>query len=154
MFVELLAMNRQITISRFVLSALVALTLLALPACSRGKPPQDDAGVAPFPEPHLSVVADGLFGPVGLEALPNGTLPIAEEGTGGCDDSAGATMLLPDGSIGRLLSGLPSTRDSGDLAGVPLTKLSPDGATPLQPRVRYPRIYCTITPFQCEIPFQ
>jgi cytochrome c peroxidase len=83
----------------------------------------------PLSEPHLRVVADGLFGPVGLEALPNGSILIAEEGTGQRDDSAGVSLLLPDGTMGRLISGLPSTRDSGDLAGVPLVKLSPDGAT-------------------------
>ena len=105
--------------------ALFALALLALSSCA-GETVATTT-VRPLAEPHVRVVADGLFGPVGLEALPDGSLLVAEEGTGHRDDSAGITLLKPDGTMGRLVSGLPSTRDSGDLAGVPLVKLSPDG---------------------------
>ncbi|MEZ4680064.1 MAG: hypothetical protein R2932_38170 [Caldilineaceae bacterium] len=35
---------------------------------------------------HVTVVLDGLVGPVGLAALPDGTLLIAEEGTGANDE--------------------------------------------------------------------
>ena len=84
-------------------------------------------GVAPAV--HVTVVADGLFGPIGLAALPNGALLVAEEGTGERDDSAGVSLLQPDGTLGRFISGLPSTLDAGDLAGVPLVSLAPDGTT-------------------------
>ena len=79
--------------------------------------------------PSIRVVADGLLGPIGLAAMPGGGLLIAEEGTGGRDESAGITYLAADGSTQRLISGLPSTRDAGDLAGVPLVSVSPDGST-------------------------
>ena len=78
---------------------------------------------------QVDVIVDGLFGPIGMEVLADGTLLVAEEGTGQRDDSAGVTLIAPDGQVGRFLTGLPSTRDSGDLAGVPLVKLAPDGAT-------------------------
>ena len=38
----------------------------------------------------------------------------------------GMSLLTSEGEIGRLLSGLPSSRDSGDLSGVPLVAVSPD----------------------------
>lgn len=79
--------------------------------------------------PTVRVVADGLVGPIGMAALPGGGLLVAEQGTGERDDSAGISLLLPGGVLGRYLSGLPSSRDSGDLAGAPLIGLSPDGAT-------------------------
>ncbi len=74
------------------------------------------------------VVADGLHNPLGLAQLPDGGLLIAEMGTGMDDDSAGVT-LLREGQIGRFVSHIPSTRDSGDLAGAPLIALSPDAQT-------------------------
>jgi len=77
-------------------------------------------------EPTVTVIAEGLLNPVGLAALSDGTLFIAEEGTGDDDLSAGVSVLLPDGTLGRLISGLPSSRDSGDLSGVPLVGISPD----------------------------
>ncbi|NND13542.1 MAG: ScyD/ScyE family protein [Acidimicrobiia bacterium] len=77
----------------------------------------------------VEVVADGLVNPLGLAALPDGRILIAEEGSGEDDLSAGVSMLMPDGSIGRVISGLPSGRDSGDLSGVPLVGVSPDGTT-------------------------
>ena len=122
-------MNLRIPLSWTAIGAVVFTALFAVAACGRGQSSPVGTGPVPLAEPHTRVVADGLFGPVGLEALPDGSMLIAEEGTGGRDDSAGVTLLLPDGSMGRLISGLPSTRDSGDLAGVPLVKLSPDGAT-------------------------
>ena len=75
------------------------------------------------------ILAEGLYNPVGLAMLPNGNVLIAEEGTGNDDLSAGVSMMLPDGTIGRLISGFPSSRDSGDLSGVPLVNVSPDGET-------------------------
>ncbi|HEX6383930.1 MAG TPA: ScyD/ScyE family protein, partial [Anaerolineae bacterium] len=56
-------------------------------------------------------------------------LLVAEEGTGAGDNSAGVSLITPDGQIGRLVSGLRSGRDSGDLSGVPLVAVSPEGRT-------------------------
>ncbi len=96
------------------------------PAATGGlEEPLPDAGL----ELAVEVVADGLVNPLGLAALPDGRILIAEEGSGEDDLSAGVSMLMPDGSIGRVISGLPSGRDSGDLSGVPLVGVSPDGTT-------------------------
>lgn len=74
-------------------------------------------------------VVQGLLNPIGMLELPNGAVLIAEDGTGKRDDSAGVSILLPDGTLGRLISGFPSSRDSGDLSGVPMLGLSPDKST-------------------------
>jgi hypothetical protein len=79
--------------------------------------------------PHVMTMAEGLSNPVGMALLPNGGLLIAEEGTGENDYSAGVSLLLPDGRLGRLVSGFYSSRDSGDLSGVPLVAVSPDAST-------------------------
>ncbi len=106
--------------------ALMLSGALALAACSAraGQPPP-----TPLPPPQIEVIADGLFAPLGLAPLPDGDLLVAEEGTGKRDDSAGVTLITADGQIGRLISGLPSSRDSGDLAGVNLVSIAPDGTT-------------------------
>ena len=75
-----------------------------------------------------TVFAEGLINPVGLAALPTGGLLVAEEGTGENDDSA-AVSMISNGRVDRILTGLPSSRDSGDLSGVPMVGLSPDGTT-------------------------
>ena len=80
-------------------------------------------------EPQLSILIDGLQNPVGIAVLPDGGLLIAEEGSGERDDSAGVMLVAADGSAGRLISGLHSGRDSGDLSGVPFVAVSPDGKT-------------------------
>lgn len=77
---------------------------------------------------QVSVVAEGLANPVGVVVLPTGGLLVAEEGTGDADDSAGIS-LVAGGRVDRVVSGLPSGRDSGDLSGVPMVGLSPDGST-------------------------
>ena len=74
-------------------------------------------------------MAEGLLGPVGMALLPDGRLLIAEEGSGDRDTSAGITLVTEEGLSARLISGLPSSRDAGDLAGVPLVQVSPDGKT-------------------------
>ncbi|MCP3974495.1 MAG: ScyD/ScyE family protein [bacterium] len=79
--------------------------------------------------PTVEVVAEGLVNPLGLAALPDGSILIAEEGTGERDTSAGLSVLTPDGKVGRVVSDLPSSRDSGDLSGAPLAGVSPDGST-------------------------
>lgn len=79
--------------------------------------------------PQVTVVVDGLLGPIGMAPLPDGGLLVAEEGTGSNDLSAGVSLIQADGAVGRLISGLESGRDAGDLSGVPLVALSPDGKT-------------------------
>jgi len=79
--------------------------------------------------PQVRVVAEGLRNPVGMALLPDGGLLIAEEGTGERDLSAGVSLMLPDGTVGRYVSELPSGRDSGDLSGVALVQVSPDFRT-------------------------
>ena len=74
----------------------------------------------PPPVPQIRVVVDGLLSPIGIAALPDGSLLVAEDGTGAEDDSSGISLVRPDGTVGRLVSGFPSNRDSGDLAGAPL----------------------------------
>lgn len=85
----------------------------------RAQPPDDVT-------PTVTVIANGLLNPVGLALLPDGSLLIAEEGTGDPDLSAGVSLMTPEGDVGRLISGLPSGRDSGDLSGVPLVAVAPD----------------------------
>ena len=79
------------------------------------------------PSAHITIVAEGLFNPIGLAALPDGTLLIAEGGTGKRDSSAGVSLMTPDGEIGRLISGLPGSPGPGKLSGAPLITISPNG---------------------------
>lgn len=107
----------------FILSVI----LLALSACQKNA---DELPEEPVDNtPQIEVVAEGLLAPIGMVALENGRFLIAEDGTGANDDSAGVSLMLADGSIGRLVSGFESGRDSGDLSGSPLVGVSPDGTT-------------------------
>ena len=81
------------------------------------------------PIPQVEVVAAGLVKPLGLAALPDGGLLIAEAGTGQRDMSAGVSMLTAEGTVGRVLSGLSSHSDSGDVPSGPLIGVSQDGRT-------------------------
>jgi hypothetical protein len=105
------------------ISGALVMTLLLASCSSAG---DADVDVGP---PTTEVVVEGLVNPLGLALLPDGGLLVAEEGTGENDDSAGVSVLTPDGAVGRVVSGLPSSRDSGDLSGVPLVGVSPDGRT-------------------------
>jgi len=99
---------------------------LALVAAACSSPPD------PLPllkAPLVEVVAEGLINPVGLAELEGGSILVAEEGTGRDDISAGVSLIMPDGRVGRVVSGLPSGTDAGDLAGTPLVGASPDGTT-------------------------
>lgn len=117
---------------RAAIASLLCLLLQA--ACVPAvRPVFDPAGTgAPppaqlIPTPVIAVAAEGLLGPIGLAALPDGTLLVAEAGTGRYDQSAGISLIKPDGRVGRLLSGLYSSRDAGDLAGAALVGVSPAG---------------------------
>ena len=89
--------------------------------------------IEPEPQPGpgapsaVEVVAEGLLNPVGLALMDDGSLLIAEEGTGENDTSAGVSVLTADRRVGRIVDGLPSGRDSGDLSGAPLVGVAPDG---------------------------
>jgi sugar lactone lactonase YvrE len=108
---------------KLYLSYILGLTI-SLTACSGGQ-----ISRLPTPtlaQPQTQLVAEGLIGPIGLAILPDGTLLVAEAGTGERDESAGVSLITPDGQVGRLISGLASSRDAGDLAGVNTVALSPD----------------------------
>jgi hypothetical protein len=105
--------------------ALLFVVSFILAACA-GQPANDVAAPVDYSQPQVSVVAEGLLNPLGLAALPDGGLLIAEEGTGQNDLSSGVSLLTAEGEIGRFISGLPSSRDSGDLSGVPFVAVSPD----------------------------
>ena len=101
--------------------------LLALVGCGGNgetavSPPNAASEASNPAVPTATVLVDGLLNPVGVEPLPDGSLLIAEEGTGEKDDSAGVTLLLANGRSARLISNLPSGRDSGDLSGVPFAR--------------------------------
>lgn len=109
----------------WALLAASATVALILAACTDSKVEDFSTEAAPT----VDVVVEGLINPLGLAALPDGSILIAEEGTGANDSSAGLSVLTPDGTVGRVVNGLPSSRDSGDLSGAPLAGVSPDGAT-------------------------
>lgn len=119
--------------------ALMLLVAISINACSRSpvspsvpapmSPPSPAFTPTPdYSNPEVTVVAGGLLGPIGVEELPGGGILVAEEGTGQKDDSAGITLITREGQVGRLIAGFPSTLDAGDLAGVPLVALAPDGS--------------------------
>jgi hypothetical protein len=105
--------------------ALLAVGLFVLAACG-SQAGNGAAGSIDYAQPQVTVAVEGLVHPLGLAVLPNGGLLIAEEGTGENDLSAGVSLLTADGELGRFISGLPSSRDSGDLSGVPFVAVSPD----------------------------
>jgi hypothetical protein len=109
------------------LLAFLAMVLLA--ACTQSEPVPAAPTPAPTPDyanPRITVVAEGLLGPIGMAEDPGGGILIAEEGSGQRDESAGVSLITPTREVGRLIGGLPSTLDAGDLAGVPLVALAPD----------------------------
>ncbi|HSM21866.1 MAG TPA: ScyD/ScyE family protein, partial [Rubrivivax sp.] len=103
--------------------------LLALAALSACAPATEPVAEDRYTSPQIALVAEGLLAPVGLAALPDGSLLVAEEGTGQRDYSAGVSLITPDGTVGRLISGIQSSMDAGDLAGAALVALAPDGGT-------------------------
>lgn len=96
---------------------LVGLLLLALPAAA-----QDDA------------LAGGLNNPRGIAYGPDGTLYIAESGTGGsftvegmfgpaqAGSSSQITAVAPDGTTSVVIAGLPSINGGGEVTGAMLAR--------------------------------
>ena len=76
----------------------------------------------------VSIIAEGLFHPIGMALLPDGGVLIAEAGNGKAEYSAGISLLRPDGSLGRLVSGIPGGSLDGSLMRAPALAVSPDGA--------------------------
>lgn len=74
----------------------------------------------------IHTVAEGLYYPAGMALLPDGGVLIAEAGGHG-ERSAGISLLRPDGSLGRLVSGIPSTFSEQNLISAPAVAVSPDG---------------------------
>lgn len=94
--------------------------LLTIMSCQKASATIPEA--AEPAQPEATILLEGLLNPVGVEPLPNGGLLVAEEGSGEDDLSSGITLLLPSGEHGRLISNIPSSRDSGDLSGAPFVK--------------------------------
>ena len=89
--------------------------------------------LASYAQDSISIrtVAEGLFYPAGLALLPDGGVLIAEAGGHG-ERSAGISLLQPDGALGRLVSGLPSSFSHQNLIRAPALAVSPaDGAVVL-----------------------
>jgi sugar lactone lactonase YvrE len=128
---------------RFVaLIVAFVLALAALPASLVGTSAQDatpGAGPPPFPPPsaNVTVFAEGLDNPRGLEFGPDGTLYVAEGGQGGttstegeCEqvvppvgpytggDNARISTLDADGQRTTLVEGLPSTQTASTLGSL------------------------------------
>lgn len=101
---------------------LMGLLLLLSFGCQQTSVDEQPPTPLPQMEPKADVIIEGLINPVGIEPLPDGSLLIAEEGTGERDNSSGITLRMADGQHGRLISNLPSSRDSGDLSGVPFVR--------------------------------
>lgn len=84
----------------------------------------------------LTTLVEGLYHPLGLALLPDGSVLVAEMGSMEVDtrlgfdrESAGISLLRPDGSARRLVSGFPSGRDPSDMFGALALAVSPDQAT-------------------------
>ena len=105
------------TYKSFFQILIIIFTVVTLSACQTQRPKQT---------PHINVIASGFFNPVGMAILPDGSLLIAEGGTGMDDNSAGISLITPDGEIGRLISGLQSLPGPGEFSGSPLIAISPD----------------------------
>ena len=83
--------------------------------------------------PSFTTVVEGLYHPVGMALLPDGSVLVSEMGSMEVDtrfgfdsESAGVSLLRPDGSARRLVSGFPSGRDPADLLGALALAVSPD----------------------------
>lgn len=93
------------------------------------EPRRYETAVSASPDLPLQVaeVANGLLRPAGMAWHPQGALLIAEAGTGLLDQSAGLSLRRPDGTVGRLVSGLFSRPDATGLPNGVRVHVSPDG---------------------------
>jgi hypothetical protein len=99
----------------------------------------------PEPQPAFTVIADGLNGPFGLTTAGDGSLLVADAGTGGdvcaevpspeggtsqtCfGDTASILRIMPDGTVTQAATGLPSTAGDEGASG-PSGVSSKDGKT-------------------------
>ena len=120
----------------------LVLTLAGFPASQVGTSAQEatpGAGPPPFPPPsaNVTIFAEGLDNPRGLEFGPGGTLYVAEGGQGGttstegeCEqvvppvgpytggDNARISTLDADGQRTSLVEGLPSTQTAATLGSL------------------------------------
>ncbi|MDE2857779.1 MAG: ScyD/ScyE family protein [Chloroflexota bacterium] len=87
-------------------------------------------------KPSLTSVVEGLYHPLGMALLPDGSVLVSEMGSMEVDtrlgfdsDSAGISIVSPDGIVRRLVSGFPSGRDPSDMLGALALAVSPDQET-------------------------
>jgi hypothetical protein len=104
---------------------MVLLVALAIPAAAQ--------------EPQIEVVAEGLDAPRGVSIAPDGSIYVAEAGTGGetcmpgprgdmCYGPTGAVTRIADGTGTRVLEGLPSAGAAPEFAGVSAVSANEDGS--------------------------
>jgi hypothetical protein len=108
------------------MGAIVLLAALALPAAAQ--------------EPQIEVVAEGLDAPRGVTVAPDGSIYVAEAGSGGetcmpgprggdmCMGPTGAVTRVADGTSSRVIEGLPSAGAAPEFAGVSAVAVNDDGS--------------------------
>jgi sugar lactone lactonase YvrE len=75
--------------------------------------------------PTVSVYAEGLTAPIGIEVDAQGRLWVGEQGTG--NDDSRLSVITPDGQVHPFLAGFPSEIIQGDPLGVQRAYFSPSG---------------------------
>ncbi len=110
-------------------ASLLVLGVLAVPAAAAG-------------HVRVETLADGLNNPRGIAMAPDGTLYVAEAGTGGDEfclpmedaeicmgATAGVAAIAPDGTVTRVVEGLPSlVAGEGEYAGAADVVIAEDGS--------------------------
>jgi hypothetical protein len=79
-------------------------------------------------EPMIEVLAEGLNTPRGLDIASDGSVYVVEAGVGGdlcpdgeagtCFGSTGAILRISDGSVERVIEGLPSSAAGPEIGGI------------------------------------
>ena len=75
--------------------------------------------------PTVSLYADGLVAPIGIEVDGQGRLWVGEQGTG--NDDSRLSVITPDGQVHPFLANMPSEIVQGDPLGVLRAYFSPNG---------------------------
>lgn len=75
--------------------------------------------------PTVSVYAEGLTAPIGIEVDAEGRLWVGEQGTG--NDDSRLSVVTPDGQVHPFLAGFPSETIQGDPLGVLRAYFSQNG---------------------------